>query len=252
MGRWSRVVARDFVNWLTPPQNRRWMDIGCGTGGLSEAIVGLACPSRLLGVDQSDGFAHSYRKRFGDLAQCLVGDALSLPAEPCSIDYAVSGLVLNFISEPARAIEEMKRVAVPGGVVALYVWDYPCSMDMLNRFWDVAVALDPGASTLHEGRRFALTSHERLQSLFREVGLEQIEIAVLNIEMNFRNFDDYWQPFLGGQGPAPSYLMSLNSGERERLRLRLFEYLPAQSDGSIVLNARALAISGRKAKTQSD
>ncbi len=244
MGRWSRLVARSFLDWLSPASGLRWLDVGCGSGALSEAVLKQCAPSALTAVDRSDEFMAGIERRLGNLVHCKVGDAEAIPVESESIEFAVSGLVLNFVSDPVRALVEMKRVTIPKGTVALYVWDYAGTMDLLNAFWDAAVALEPQVASLHEGRRFPNAGSESLCSLMREAGFSHVELAPIEIMTRFENFEDYWQPFLGGQGPAPTYLMSLRASQRQRLRQRLLNALPIEEDGSIPLRARAWALKG--------
>ena len=134
----------------------------------------------------------------------------------------------------------------PGGTIAAYVWDYAGKMELMRHFWDEAAALDPQAAALDEGRRFPLCTPEALCTLFAAAGLGAVEAAPIEIETAFRDFDDYWQPFLGGQGPAPAYAMALDEAARNRLRDRLRARLPVRNDGSIALTARAWAVRGRQ------
>src|SRR5207249_2279672 len=127
---------------------------------------------------------------------------------------------------------------------AAYVWDYADGMQMIRHFWDAAVELEPGAGGLHEGRRFQLCKPEPLAQLFKAAGLGAVAVRPIKVATRFRDFDDYWSPFLGGQAPAPSYAMSLSDHERDRLRDRIRERLPVGADGSIELVARAWAIRG--------
>ncbi len=245
MGRWSRRVAGPFVDWLSPLPGQSWLDVGCGSGALSEAVLANHAPASLTAVDPSEGFVSTARMRLGAAVQCRVGNALALPLADASVALAVSGLVLNFLSDPVRALAEMRRVTVPGGTVALYVWDYPGTMDMLTHFWDVAAELDPNASGLHEAKRFAHWTPPALTDLFGQAGLLEIVTAPIEIDTTFKDFDDYWQPFLGGQGPAPTYLLSLDPVDQDRLRERLLERLPIQTDGAIPMRARAWAARAR-------
>lgn len=148
---------------------------------------------------------------------------------------------MNFIPEPEKALREMKRVTAPGGTVAVYVWDYSGKMEFLQYFWDVVVALDPNASDLHEAKKFPDANAEGLKRIFENAELPNTTVELLEIETNFKNFDDYWNPFLGGQGPAPSYVLSLSESDRNRLRDTLYDSLPIQEDGSIPMIARAWA-----------
>lgn len=244
MGRWSKLVAEQFVDWLAPENGRKWLDVGCGSGALSEAIVTRRGPDSLIALDQSEGFVHTAQQRLGGKAHCKVGNALSLPFDDASFDIAVSGLVLNFIPEPERALAEMRRVTRKGGTAALYVWDYAGKMEFLKYFWDVVVEIEPGASSLHEGRRFPDCNGERLIDIFTRGGFAQVEAAPLDIVMRFSDFEDYWRPFLGGQGPAPTYVSKLDESETKRLRETLARRVPVNPDGSIALAARAWATKG--------
>jgi hypothetical protein len=157
----------------------------------------------------------------------------------------VSGLVLNFVPQPRGAVIDMARVARAGGAVAAYVWDYAEKMELMRYFWDAAVALDQSALELDEGRRFAICQPSPLTELFKDAGLQQVEVCPIDIPTAFRDFDDYWSPFLGGQGPAPGYAMSLSEERRGALRERIRSNLPTANDGSIPLVARAWAVRGR-------
>jgi SAM-dependent methyltransferase len=245
VGRWSRFVAVEFLAWLNPPPSLRWLDVGCGTGALSSAIAEKCRPARLLGIDPSEGFLAKARTRLGDRASLRVANALEIPLRDAEVDVVVSGLVLNFIPGTADGLAEMRRVVSPGGTIAAYVWDYAGRMDLMRHFWDAAVELDPGARELDEGVRFPLCRPAALEHAFRDAHLAEVQVTPIDIPTPFRDFDDYWTPFLGGQGPAPSYAMSLDESSRNRLRDRIRARLPGQADGSIPLMARAWAVRGR-------
>jgi SAM-dependent methyltransferase len=248
VGRWSRAVARQFLAWLGMPPGGRCLEVGCGTGALSETILGLTLPSEVVGVDPSaDYIAYARSHVLDPRAHFDVGDARALPFAVGAFDGVVSGLVLNFVPDPAAAVAEMARVARPGGTVATYVWDYSGGMELMRRFWDAAVALDPAARDLDEGRRFgAICRPEILADLFRDAGLRRVEACAVDVPTLFRDFDDYWTPFLGGQGPAPGYAMALSEDRRDALRDRIRADLPIADDGSIPLVARAWAVRGER------
>ena len=242
MGRWSRRVAPLFLDWLSPQPGLRWADVGCGTGALSRAILAQASPAALLGLDPSPGFVATAAEGVHDPRVTFsVGDAGSLPA--ASMDVVVSGLVLNFVPDPGQALEQM-AAAAPGGVVAAYVWDYAEGMQLLRRFWDAVVALDPEAARLDEGPRFPLAHPESLRRAWERAGLVDVAQQALVVDTVFDGFDDYWTPFLGGQGPAAGYVAALDPAARERLRERLAAELRPGPDGRISLSARAWAILG--------
>jgi SAM-dependent methyltransferase len=239
VGRWSRLVARELLDWLDVPAGARWLDVGCGTGALSATILAEAQPAAVTGVDSSEAFV-AHARATTPAAHFVVADARQMPFPDRAFDAVVSGLVLNFVPEPERAAAEMARVAAPGAVVAAYVWDYGGEMQLMRSFWDAAAALDPAARELDEGLRFRLS----LDSLWREAGLTMVEARAIDVPTVFEDFDDYWSPFLGGQGPAPAYAMSLDEPRREALRERLRSTLPAEADGTIRLVARALVVRG--------
>jgi SAM-dependent methyltransferase len=248
VGRWSRVVAREFLAWLALPQGSGWLDIGCGTGALSQTILEVASPYSVLGVDPSEEYVTFAREHIRDeRVHFTLGDAQALPVETASYDAVVSGLVLNFVPQPSRAVAEMVRVARASGIVAAYVWDYAGLMQLMRYFWDAAIALDPTAFQLDEGQRFPLCQPEPLVQLFQTAGLREVEVCLIDIPTTFRDFDDYWSPFLGGQGPAPGYAMSLSVEHRSLLQERLRATLPTAPDGSIALIARAWAVRGVRA-----
>ncbi len=245
VGRWSRLVAHDFVDWLDVPAGRHWLDIGCGTGALSQTILKRAAPQALMGIDPSEGFIAHARRIVGDpRAEFRVGDAQSLPADNQAFDVAVAGLVINFIPDLAVAATEMARVTRRGGTAAAYVWDYAGEMQMMRRFWDAAVALDSAASEKDEGRRFPVCRPEPLAALFKDAGLTNVEVRSIDVPTVFKDFDDYWTPFLGGQAPAPGYCLSLTEDRRAALRDRIRSTLPIRDDGSVHLTARAWAVRG--------
>ncbi len=245
VGRWSRQVARDFVAWLALPPGGRWLDVGCGTGALVQTILDDAAPANVEGVDASAGFVAYTRAQVTDArATFSVGDAQALAMDAGSFDAAVSGLVLNFVPEPARMVAEMARVVRPGGTVALYVWEYAGEMQLMRHFWDAAVGLDPAAEEKDPHVRFPICKPEPLAHLFAGVGLRNVRTREIDVPTVFRDFDDYWTPLLGGQGPAPSYALSLGEDRRAALRERIRSTLPIAADGSIALIARAWAVGG--------
>ena len=244
VGRWSRLVAREFVRWLAVPPGSRWLDVGCGTGALTQTVLEHAAPSDVVGIDPSAAYIASAAARMDDdlRAHFEIGDAQALRAAAETFDVVVSGLVVNFVPQPELAVAEMARVTRPGGTVAAYVWDYAEGMQLMRYFWDAAVVLDPKAKELDEGQRFWLCKPEPLSRLFLSAGLEDVEVRAIEVPTYFRDFDDYWSPFVGGQGPAPSYAMSLSEERRAELRERIRASLPSDPDGGIPLTAHAWAV----------
>lgn len=247
VGRWSRRVASEFLNWLAVPERKDWLDVGCGPGALTQTILEQANPNSVIGLDSSPDYIEYARARYASpRASFKIGDAHSLPVDTAGRDAVVAGLVLNFVPQPQRALAEMVRVVRPGCIVAAYVWDYAGRMELMRYFWDAAVALNPAAKELDEGRRFPLCQPKPLAGLFAQAGLRDVEVRPIDVATDFGDFDEYWSPFLGGQGPAPGYAMSLSEQRRATLRDRIRSGLPVAEDGSIHLVARAWAARGRK------
>ncbi|MCA1696935.1 MAG: class I SAM-dependent methyltransferase, partial [Actinobacteria bacterium] len=230
IGRWSRLVAPAFLDWLSAPPAKRWLDVGCGTGALTSAILARCEPTMVTGIDPSDGFVAWTAAHVDDpRARFEVADATHLP--PDCADIVVSGLVLNFVPDPAAAVRAM-CAAAPAGTIAAYVWDYAGRMDLLRHFWDAAAALNPEADNLVEGVRFPLCNPAALADLWRHAGLVDVATDAVDVPTLFADFDDYWTPFLGGQGPAAGYAMSLSQERRAALRDRIRSGLPVGIDGS--------------------
>jgi SAM-dependent methyltransferase len=244
MGRWSKLMAPVFLDWLNFSHNMSWLDLGCGTGALSEAIYRTYNPAHLSCVDPSEDFLKKARERLSGDSNFFVGTASNIPSADDTFDIIVSGLALNFFNDLAGAFSEMKRVLKPKGTVAAYVWDYADRMDFLRIFWNAAREIDSNADTFDEGIRFPICNSDKLKDLFGKAGLANIETSYLDIPTAFKNFDDYWNPFLGGQGPAPSYVASLPVDSQNKLKSTILTRLPIEPDGTINLLARVIAVRG--------
>jgi SAM-dependent methyltransferase len=245
VGRWSRLVAAEFLRWLRISPQSRWFDFGCGTGALTQTILALANPVQVVGCDRSAGFVDFAQQHTSDpRAAFVVAELPHLPDLPGGFDACVSGLVLNFLPNPATALAAFASRTRHRGTIAAYVWDYGGGMELMRLFWDAAGALDPAAAALDEGRRFPLCQPEALKALFDRAALDDVAVRAIDVPTVFSGFNDYWMPFLGGQGPAPGYVQRLLPEQRERLRDELHRRLPLQPDGSIQLRARAWAVRG--------
>jgi SAM-dependent methyltransferase len=242
VGRWSRRIAPAFLAWLNVPSGRKWLDLGCGTGALSAAVLDHCSPVSVVGVEPSEGFLKAAKENLGDRAALHQGDATAIPLNDGAVDVVVSGLALNFIHDHRAALAEMARVTGSGGIIGAYVWDYAGKMELMRYFWDAAVELSPDAAKVDEGVRFPLCRPEALVALFDNAGLNEPEVTAIDIPTPFASFEEYWQPFLGGQGPAPAYAMSLDEAARARLRDCIRKHIPIMANGSILLTARAWAI----------
>ncbi len=244
MGRWSALVAAGLLTWLEPPSDLDWLDVGCGTGVLAGAVVGTVASGRVVGADPSAGLLTTARARPG--VEVVRATAGRLPFTTAGFDRVVSGLVLNFVPDPAAAVAEMVRVLRPDGEMGLYVWDYAEGMQMIRLFWDAATALDPGVVTLDQGELFPVCRPAALRSLLETAGLVQVRTRDLEVPLVFTGVDDYWVPFLGGTGPAPAYVAGLPEAARARLRDEVVDRLPVRADGTVHLTARAFAVRGSR------
>ena len=244
IGRWSHRVAADFLRWLGC-SGGRWVDVGCGSGALSAAVLAAAAPRSLVGLDPSADFVRHAQGRLGvGRTSFLVADARRLPLRTGAADTCAAGLVLNFVPETGAAVAEMSRVTRPGGTVAAYVWDYAEGMQLIRLFWDAAREHDPGAADLDEAGRFPLCRPGPLAALFAGAGLLDVETAALTVPTRFTSFADYWTPFLAGQGPAPAYVTALPADQRDVLQATLAARVPIGADGAVALSARAWAVRG--------
>jgi SAM-dependent methyltransferase len=242
------MAAAAFLQWLAFPSGQRWLDVGCGTGALTQAIVAVADPREVLGVDPSRDFIDTAAGQISDpCVRFEIGDARALPVPSDAYDAVVAGLVLNFVPEPEAAVEEMVRAVRPGGTVAGYIWDFAGERQFQRYFWRAATALDPAATALEQSMQFPLCHPEPLAALFASANLRAVAVHAIDVPAVFHDLDDYWQPYLlGGSAIAQRYATSLGEAPRTALREQLRSILPMADDGSIHLLARAWAVRGTK------
>jgi ubiquinone/menaquinone biosynthesis C-methylase UbiE len=245
MGRWSQRLAPLFVGFADVKNGERVLDVGCGTGSLALAMAGHGV-SEVVAIDLSLAYVEFATVRERDSRiRFQVGDAQKLAFSSATFDRCVSLLALNFIPDARMALSEMRRVARPGGWIAACVWDYGEGMEMLRKFWDAVVSVDPAAAQRDE-RNMRLSRQGELSALWREAGLDDIKEQGLVVDTPFRSFSDYWEPFLDGQGPAGAYVENLGQPERNKLESRLRStILDGKSDGPFTLRARAWAARGQ-------
>jgi SAM-dependent methyltransferase len=243
MGRWSRLLAPVYASFAGVKGKDRVLDVGAGTGAL--ALTLEAAGAEVVGVDPSEALiARAKKNAKAGRTRFEVGDAQALKLDDASFDGTLSLLVLNFVPDHDRAIAEMRRVTRPGGGVSACVWDYGEGMQMLRFFWDAAVALDPAADEKDE-RHMKLCREGQLGEAWERAGLKNIREKPLVIEQSFASFDDYWEPFLKGAGPAGAYAVSLPEDRRRQLESRLRQrLLGGRSEAPFVLKARAWAVRG--------
>jgi SAM-dependent methyltransferase len=254
MGRWSRPVAETALTWLGLPSGLSWLDVGCGTGALTEVIVEAAHPREILGVDPSAEYVTTAAARIADprvhcTCTCTfaVGDACALPVPNDAYDVVIAGLVLHFVPDPPLAIREMMRAARRGGTVAAYVWNPAGERQFTRPLWQAATALDPAAAALDPGVQSPVCHPEPLAALFAAADLRAVTVDALVTPIVFRDFDDFWQPhLLGGSSPAQRYVTALSAGQRTALRDQLRAMLPIADDRSIPLRGHVWAVRGTK------
>ena len=246
MGRWSESAAPQFVECAGIPDRGKVLDIGCGTGALALTIARLRPHCKIEGIDVSREYIEFARGRTRNpRVRFETGDAQNLPFAPGTFDAAASLLVFNFIPDPAKALSEARRVTRVGGSISAAVWDYGDKMRMLRIFWDAAEELDSEAGRLDE-KNMPLCRNGELSQLWARGGLRKIEASPIEITMRFANSDDFWSPFLLGQGPAGAYVSRLPrkgvAALREELRRRL-----GGPHGPFTLPARLWAVRGEVA-----
>lgn len=243
MGRWSRLFARRFADFVGLADGDRLLDVGCGTGSLTYTLAASAPRSEIVGIDPSSAFVEYARSHTSDPRLSFdVGNALSLPYPDASFDKCLCLLVLQFIPDVGRAIEEMRRVLRHGGSAAACVWDKDV-MEMHSVFWEPAAELEPGVK---RGSGAPYTSGQ-LAALWKQSGFTNVEEIALEMPLEFASFDDFWAPHLGGQGPSGSYLVSLPPEKQIALRALVRDkILGSGPDRPFSLKARAWAVRGLK------
>ena len=247
MGRWSRPLAETFVRWLAPPEGQHWLEVGTGTGALAAAICRAANPASLVACDPSDAFVRLASSRLRDArVRFEVAGAGELPGRHEGYDMVVSGLVLNFVPDAREAVGEQLSLLRPGGHVAAYVWDYAEGMEFLRFFWDAVAAVDPSAVVHDEGVRFPICTPDALRDVLESCGAQHVRTSELRVPTVFRDFEDYWRPFVGGPGPAPGYVAELSPEGCDELVSELQRRLVRQEGAPIELSARAWVVVGER------
>lgn len=247
MGRWSRRLAPPFVDFAGVQDGESVLDVGSGTGALAAAILEARPTAHVTGVDVAPDYVAAARQRGRRGARFVIGDAQALDFADGTFDRTVSMLAIDVVRDPARALAEQIRVTRPGGLIAAAVWDYGDGMQMLRAFWNEAIAANPAADVRDE-RHMRLCRHGELSALWLAHGMVAVGERPLTIEQPFASFDDYWTPFLGGQGPAGAYVAALSTGQRDAVRDRLRRLLigdgATNGGGPFTLTARAWAVKG--------
>jgi SAM-dependent methyltransferase len=244
MGIWSRLAGEIFLDWLAPPLGLRWIDVGCGNGAFTELLIERCAPAEVHGIDPSEGqLAFARTRSAARMATFHRGDALKLPFPAQRFDAAVMALVVVFLPNPAKGIEEMVRVVRPGGMVASYIWDLPGGgfpldpliVEMRAMNLPLASPPEPGASQM-----------QALRDLWHGAGIEIVDTREITVHRTFTDFEEFWRIALTSSSGRS--ITALPSGEIDELKGRVRERLAADGSGRITRAARANAIKGQVSK----
>jgi len=242
MGRWSRLVGEQFLDWLAQPNGLRWLDVGCGNGAFTEELIARCDPKAVDGIDPSPEQISYARTRPGTkLAEFREAGAQALPFDDAAFDVAVMALVISFVPDPAKAVAEMARVVKPGGAIATYMWDFELGGAPVH---PIVVGLQALGLPLMLPPNAAVSRTDALQALWERAGLDSIESRTFRIRVEFSSFDDFWETNSVPQGPQGKAIEKLSPADKERLREQLRRQLPVGADGRIAYESVANAIKG--------
>jgi SAM-dependent methyltransferase len=243
MGRWSRLVAEAFLDWLNAPKNLRWLDVGCGNGAFTEELITRCAPAAVTAIDPSDDQLAYARTRPGVKATDFrVGDAQNLHFADNSFDVAAMALVISFLPNPGRAVAEMERVVRPDGWVAAYMWD---SLGGGTLVHPIYLAMESMGMTSVRSPNPAASGRDAMQGLWKNAGLESVETRVIRISTVYSDFDDFWDSNTVPIGPQGKIIAGMSASAREELRTRLRDHLPVSSDGRVLYESFANSVKGR-------
>ena len=242
MGRWSKRVGVQFLDWLDAPKGLHWIEVGCGNGAFTEELIAHTAPRAVSSIDPSEGqLAFARTRPEAKLAEFRLGDAQALPFPDKNFDAAAMALVISFIPDPAKAVAEMARVVRPGGIVATYMWDILGGGLPLAPVGRAFKAMGKDYSRLSD----AAARRDTMQALWQGAGLRAVETRVIRITVDFASFDDFCDSSLVPIGPAGQVIAKMSAAELEELKAHLRKLLPIAADGSIAYEAFANAVKGR-------
>ncbi len=250
MGRWSARLAPLFLDFCQVGGARRYLDVGCGTGALVKTIRARDPAAAVVGVDPARDFIVRLSAEAADgRSWFCIGDAERLPFAGARFDAALALLILQHMTDPLRALSEMRRATRPGGTVATAIWDFQAGMPMFAIFWDAVGAIDPALAAEHSANKPSSTpgsSERNLAELWRAAGLEEVTTATIELRQDFADLEDFWTPFLSNATPSSSVVGKLDrptqAALKAEIRTRLFGDRP---DGAFHLTAKAFAVRGR-------
>ena len=245
VGRYGEELGNELVARAGVVPGMRALDVGAGTGKLTAVLAAVIEEANVSAVDPSEAFVDALVSRFPE-AEVAQAAAEELPFAEGSFEAVFAQLVVNFMRDAERGVSEMRRVAVEGGVLAASVWDYPGEMTMLTTFWRTAAQLDPaGAAEADERTTMAFDEPGELAALWRKAGLRDVHDGEIVVSVSYSSFEELWEPFTLGVGPAGAYATALASDEREDLRREFWTQLGSPA-GPFELSARAWYAVGTK------
>jgi SAM-dependent methyltransferase len=222
MGVFSEPLAKAFVEYAEIKVGQRVLDVGCGPGALTAELVGIVGSSGVVGIDPSASFVAAVGERFPDV-DIRTGTAEKLPFEDDTFDAALAQLVVHFMSDPVAGLREMGRVTKPGGMVAATVWNHASGRGPLSPFWAGVNDVDKNAGG--EGTLAGVKEGD-LAALFTSAGFTDVDAGTLTVRAGFASFDEWWEPYTLGVGPAGDYIAKLTPERREEVRTACFYRLP--------------------------
>jgi SAM-dependent methyltransferase len=242
MGRWSRIAAETFLDWLDPPKSLRWLDVGCGNGAFTEELIARCAPATVTAIDPSDDQVAYARTRSGArMADFRLGDAQNLPFADKNFDVAVMALVISFLSDPDRAIREMARVVRPGGSVAAYMWDIPAGGSPVHPLY---LAIESMGITAGRPPNPSASERGAMQRLCENAGLQSVDTQVIRLRTVYSDFDDFWDSNAVPIGPQGKIIAGMSQHAKQELRDRLRDYLPVSPTGRVVYECCANCVKG--------
>jgi SAM-dependent methyltransferase len=243
MGRWSRAAGARFLDWLAPPAQARWLELGCGTGAFTQLIDERCRPAAIVAVDPAPAqVAYTRRRLNADRIAFHVAAAEALPCRDAGYDIVVSALAINFMEDRVAAVREMRRVARSGGTIAGYVWDFAAQRTPHAPLVRALRRLGIDAPAPPGGNECTLVA---LCSLFAGAELAGIETTALDIEVSFADFAAFWTAQTPSFSPVTRLIARLDESQRARLTDILSADLPVRPDGSILYGARPHAVKAR-------
>jgi trans-aconitate methyltransferase len=246
VGRWSRFISKDFIYWLKPDAGLEWLEVGCGTGALTSAILEKANPKQITAIDKSGSYIkQAMSDIIADNVIFLERGFESLPSNE-TFDIITSGLVLNFLPDIKDSFQQMANKLKPAGQLSAFVWDYAGHYQPMRHFWDAAKEVSPIAQKFDAGVKFSICNEIKLTDLFQSAGLTNIRFTTLERIATFQSFDDYWLPIASAQGSVTEFMSSLNDPQTQKLKELLKQRLPIAINGEIKLIINALAIAGTR------